>query len=72
MASFILPSDLVANNRAITVNKNNEGIISETNTKISSTSVGGRNGSTRVNLRFYKREEYCILSKEAKITLRKW
>ena len=72
MILFIFPFDLVVNNKATTVNKNNEGIISKTNTKISSTSVGGCNRSTGVDLRFYKREVYYTLSKEAKETLKKW
>ena len=71
-ASFIFPSDLVANNKAITPNKSNGGMISDTNAKMSSASIGGRDRSTDVDLRFHKREEYYALSKEPKATLRKW
>ena len=69
-ASFILPSDPVANNKATTPNKNDGGIMSDANAKVSS--VGGRDGSTGVDLRFHKREEHRTLSKEKKATLRKW
>ena len=69
---LILPSDLVANNKAVTPNKSNRDMISDTNTNISSASVRDRNRSTRVDLRLHKRDEYYILSKEAQVTLRKW
>ena len=69
VTSFILPSGPVVNNKAITPNKSNRGMISDTNTKISS--VRGCNGNTGVDLRFHKREEYRTLSKQAKVTFRK-
>ena len=71
IVSFILLSNPVTNNKATTSNKSNGGIISNTNAKISSASVGGHDRSIGIDLRFHKREEYT-LSKESKITLRKW
>ena len=70
MASFILPSDPVSNNKATTTNKNDVGLTSDT--KVDVSSVGGSDGSTRVALRFHEREEHRVLSKQANATLRRW
>ena len=69
--SFILSSDPVAKNKAVTPNKSNGGMISDTNITISSASARDHNRSTGVDLRVHKRDEYSILSKEAKVTFRK-
>ena len=68
MASFILPSDPVANNKASTSSKGG-GLMSDTNANVSG--VGGRD-KTGLDLRFYKRKEFMKLSKTEKDSLTAW
>ena len=69
MASFVLPSDPTDNNKAATPNKDTG---STSDAKADASSVGGRDRSTEVDLRFRERAECLNLSKQAKETLRRW
>ena len=40
--------------------------------KVDASSVGGRDGTTEVDLRFHKRAECLVLSEQVKETLHRW
>ena len=70
MSSLVLPSDLVAKNKAATPNKNDVGLIADT--KVDASSVVGRDRNARTYLRFHKRAEHRSLSRKVKEVFRRW
>jgi hypothetical protein len=70
--SFLLPADPVAKKRKANGDKDAHANVSLANAKGEKTGMKPNTGSSGVELRYYKKSEYALLSDEQKMELKEW